>query len=199
MKQILGSLLVVAVIGLILSVGCMGTAPQSPPATSSGGTKAQQATTMATTAPVNAVTTAVSAGRVVINENINLQSGYQDTYKKYAFEDYGYQYLYPNDIFSVSINSDKPVNVLIVNKDNEMKFPTVEPEWNTVLKKDQWDYSPLVPTFSQSNVLRKDMTFTIKEKSMYFLIIDPRFASEQSGWKGSKHDPVNIDVKVIRQ
>jgi hypothetical protein len=199
MKQILGFFLVIAVIGLVLSVGCMGSSPQSPPSTSPGGTGGQQATTIATTAPVNAATTTVSAGRIIIDEKINLKSGYQDTYQTYAFEDYGYQYLYPNDVFRVSINSDKPVNVLIVNKDNEMKFPTVEPEWNTVLKKDQWDYSPLVPTFSQSNVLRKDMAFTIKDKSMYFLIIDPRFASEQAGWRGSKHEPVNIDVKVTRQ
>jgi hypothetical protein len=99
---------------------------------------------------------------------------------------------------TISINSDKPVNVLIIDKADEIKFPTVEPEWNTALKKDQWDYSPLVPVFSQSNVLRKDMTITIKDKSTYFLIIDPRFSSDQAGWHSSTHEEVHVDVKVTK-
>jgi hypothetical protein len=124
-------------------------------------------------------------------------SGYPTTYQKYAFEDYGYQYLYPGDTFKVSINSNKPVNVIVVNKDDEIKFPSVVPEWNTILKQNQWDYSPAVPVFAQSDVLKKDMTFTIKDKRSYFLFIDPRFSSEKT-WQGSKHEEVIVDVKVIK-
>jgi hypothetical protein len=190
--------LFILLIGIIFISGCAGTAPQGPAATPSGPGGAQSGMTVQTTAPLVMATTPVSSGRVILDERISLQSGYQTAYQKYAFEDYGYQYLYPDDTFSISVNSDKPVNVLVIDKDGEIKFPTVEPEWNTILKKNQWDYSPVVPVFIQSNVLKKDMTFTIKQKSMYFLIIDPRFSSEQAGWHGIKHEEVHIDVKVAK-
>lgn len=193
MKPLISVLMVLALLGIVFFAGCTGTAPTGT-VTQAPGTS----TPISTTAPVAAGTTPVSSGKVIIDQRINLLSGYQTTYEKYPFEDYGYQYLYPGDMVKISINADKPVNVLVIDKGDEMKFDNVEPEWNTVLKKDQWDYSPVVPAFSQSNVLRKDMTFTVKDKSVYFLIIDPRFSSEQAGWKGSKHEEVHVDVKVTK-
>ena len=190
MKQFLPVVVIVAFIGILFASGCTGTAPQTPATT--------QVSTIATTAPPVLATTPAASGRVFIDERINLQSGYQTTYQKYNFADYGYTYLYPKDTISISINSDKPVNVLVIDKADEIKFLTVEPEYNTILKKDQWDYSPLVPTFGQSNVLRKDMTITIKDKSTYFLIIDPRFSSDQAGWHSSTHEEVHVDVKVTK-
>ena len=190
MKHILVPVLLIAVIGMAWCSGCTGTSPQAP------GT--QTGATAATPGTAGIAAASPQAQRTVLDERIILMSGYQTTYQKYAFEDYGYQYLYPGDTFRISVNSNKPVNVLVIDKDDELKFPSVEPEWNTVLKKDQWDYSPLVPTFSQSNVVRKDMTFKIEDKSSYFIIIDPRFASDQAGWKTSKHDEVHVDVVVTK-
>lgn len=186
MKQILVFVLVIAVVGLVLSCGCTGTAPQSSQ-TTSGGTGAQQATTISTTAPAGVAATTVSSGRVIINEKINLPS---TANKKYAFEDYGFQYLYPKDSFTISLNSDKPVNVLVIDKADDLKFPVVTPAWNTDLRKDQWDYSPVIPLFSQSNVLTKDMTFTVKNKSKYILIIDPRYSGN--------NDEIHYDLKVTQ-
>jgi len=181
MKQILGFFLVIAVVGLVLSSGCTGTAPQSPQTTSTMGT------TISTTPPAGVAATTVSSGRVIINEKINLPS---TANKKYAFEDLGFQYLYPKDSFTISLNSDKPVNVLVINAADDLKFPVVTPAWSTDLRKDQWDYSPVIPVFSQSNVLVKDMTFTIKEKSKYILIIDPRYSGN--------NDEVHFDLKVTK-
>jgi hypothetical protein len=198
MKHISFAFISFLAIALILCCGCTMTAPQQPstgpqnPGTSAGASAA------ITAAPGAAAQTTVSSGRTIIDEKINILSGYQDRYKKYAFEDYGYEYLYPGDTFRISIDSDKPVNVLIIDKADEIKFPAIEPEWNTALKKDQWDYVGIVPIQSQSNVLRKEMTATIKNKSKYFLIIDPRFSSDQAGWRGSAHDQVNVDVKVTK-
>jgi hypothetical protein len=190
MKRFFPVIVLAAFIGILLACGCTGTAPQAP--------ATPQVTTIATTAPPQMATTPAPSGRVIINERINLQSGYQTTYQKYNFADYGYTYLYPKDTVSISINSDKPVNVLVIDKADEIKFDTVEPEYNTILKKDQWDYSPVVPVLSQSNVLKKDMTLTIKDKSTYFLIIDPRFSSNQAGWHSSTHEEVHVDVKVTK-
>ena len=181
MKQILAFVLVIAVVGLALSCGCTGTAPQSPQTTSSMGT------TISTTAPAGVAATTVSSGRVIINEKINLPA---TSNKKYTFEDYGFQYLYPKDSFTISLNSDKPVNVLVIDKADDLKFPVVTPAWNTDLRKDQWDYSPVIPLFSQSNVLTKDMTFTVKNKSKYMLIIDPRY--------NGNNDEVHYDLKVTK-
>jgi hypothetical protein len=197
MKHILVPVLLIAVIGMAWCSGCTGTSPQVP-GTASGtpGTQTGATATPPGTAGIAAASPPVQ--RTVLDERIILMSGYQTTYQKYSLEDYGYQYLYPDDTFRISVNSDKPVNVLVIDKDDEIKFPTIEPEWNTVLKKEQWDYSPLVPAFSQSNVVRKDMTFKIKDKSSYFIIIDPRFASDQAGWKTSRHDEVHVDVAVTK-
>ena len=187
MKQILVFVLVIAVLALVLSCGCTGTAPQSSQTTSSGGTGIQQATTISTTAPAGVAAITVSSGRVIINEKINLPAA---SNKKYAFDDYGFQYLYPKDSFTISLNSDKPVNVLVIDKADDLKFPVVTPAWNTDLRKEQWDYSPVIPVFSQSNVLKKDMTFTIKVKSKYILIIDPRYSGN--------NDEVHYDLKVTQ-
>ncbi len=195
MKRILGLFVPCVLITLVCLCGCTSTAPAGQSATSAP--LATQTQSVPVTAASVALTT-VTSERIIIDEKINQKSGYESTFQKYAFEDYGFQYLYPGDSFKVSINSDKPVNVLVIDKDDEIKFMTADPEWSTILKKDQWDYSPLVPTFSQSNVLRKDMTFTIKDKSKYFLIIDPRFSSSQDGWRGTQHDEVNTEVKVIK-
>jgi hypothetical protein len=195
MEKLTSIVLFITIIGILCTSGCSTTAPQIP---ASGNQGTRQAITIATTAPASIVATTTSAGRVIIDEKINLQSGYQTMYQKYSFEDYGYQYLYPNDVFRISINSDKQVNVLVIDKDDELKFPIVEPGWNIGYAKDQWDYSPVVPVLSQSNVLRKDMTIAIKEKGSYFIIIDPRFASDNAGWKSGKHEAVNVDVKVTK-
>jgi hypothetical protein len=190
MRPFIPVIVIFAFIGILFACGCTGPAPQTPATT--------QVSTIATTAPPVLATTPAASGRVFIDERINLQSGYQTTYQKYNFADYGYTYLYPKDTISISISADKPVNVLVIDKEDEIKFPTVEPEYNTILKKDQWDYSPLVPIFGQSNVLRKDMTITIKDKSTYFLIIDPRFSSDHAGWHSSTHEEVHVDVKVTK-
>jgi hypothetical protein len=197
MKNILLPVLLIAIIGMTWCCGCIGTSPQKP-GTASGIPGTQTGATAAQAGTAGIATTSPTAQKTVLNERIILMSGYQTTYQKYAFEDYGYQYLYPDDTFLISVNSDKPVNVLVIDKDDEIKFPSIEPEWNTVLKKDQWDYSPAVPAFLQSNVVRKDMTFKTKDKSSYFIIIDPRFASDQAGWKSSRHDEVHIDIEVTK-
>ena len=197
MKHILLPVLLIAVIGMAWCCGCTGTSPQAP-GTGSGSPGTQTGATAAPPGTAGIAAASPQVQRTVLDERIILMSGYQTTYQKYAFEDYGYQYLYPDNTFRISVNSDKPVNVLVIDKDDEIKFPTIEPEWNTVLKKDQWDYSPLVPAFSQSNVVRKDMTFKIEDTGSYFIIIDPRFASDQAGWRSSRHDEVHVDVSVTK-
>jgi hypothetical protein len=154
MKKTVLFVLFIVILVVVWSCGCTGTAPQNPGTTGSQGS--QQAATAAATAAAGSSAGTTSPGRVIIDEKmIYLQSGYQTTYLKYAFEDYGYQYLYPNDAFSISVNSDKPVNVLVIDKADEIKFPSVEPEWNTILKKDQWDYSPVVPVFFPEQCVKK--------------------------------------------
>jgi hypothetical protein len=197
MKKFLEIVLFIAIICFIYLIGYSGVVPQGPNLTP-GSQESRQAATGGATVTGGTGATTTPKGVVIIDERINLMSGYQTTYEKFAFEDYGSQYLYPGDSYRISVNSDRPVNVLVIDKDDEIKFPSVEPEWNTVLKKDQWDYSPLVPVFSQSNVLRKDMILSIKDKGSYFIIIDPRFASDQGGWKGSRHDEVHVDVIVAK-
>lgn len=187
-------ILVLFLTGILFTAGCTSSmsSGSTPPQTT-----VSQNTPIATTA-VSVVKTAHAGGILLLEKQINTQSGYQDTYTKFAFRDLGYEYLYPNDAFKISVDSDKPVNVLVIDKTDEIKFSSVKPVWNTVLKRDQYDYSPLVPVISQSNVIDKEMTFTITDKSEYFLIIDPRFASEQAGWDGTRHDPVLIYVKVVK-
>lgn len=194
-KTCIPFLILVAVV-FIAVTGCTVTSDSS---VAQPGTVSQaQKMTPATSTVAEALTTTKSSGAVLFDESFSMKSGYQNVYKKYALEDYGYLYLYPGDTFSISVTSSKPVNVLLIGKTDEIKFDSVEPAWDTVLKQDQWDYSPLVPAFSQSNVEKKEMTFTVEDKSTYFLIIDPRFASDLTGWKGSKHDEVQGTVRLTK-
>ena len=188
--------LLVAIAAVFIAVaGCTVTS-EAPGGRSVTSTPIQQTTAAPTT--ITEVPKTTAAGAVLFEESFNMKSGFQTVYKKYALEDYGYLYLYPGDRFSLSLTSNKPVNVLVIGKTDEIKFDSVEPVWDTALKQDQWDYSPLVPAFSQSNVEKKEMTFTIKDRSTYYLIVDPRFASDLAGWKGSRHDDVIGTVRLTK-
>jgi len=191
-----GLIILIVVSGLLLTAGC--TLTSGPSGSSTGSGSPAQGTPVATTPITGIQATTTSPGALVLDDSFNILSGYQTRYKKYAFEDLNYQYLYPGDRFTISVVSDKPVNVLVIGKTDELKFDTVEPQWDTVLKPDQWDYSPLVPAFCGSNVQKKDMTFTIEDKSIYFLIVDPRFASDPAGWNGSRHDEVHVKVRLTK-
>ena len=182
---------------ILLTTGCTVTSGSS--AVPSGTSIPVQTSAIGTPVVAGALTTTATSEVVVFEGPFTMKSGYQTIYDKISFEDHGYQYLYPGDRFKISVTTNnRPVNILVIDKTDELKFNSVEPEWNTALKPDQWDYSPLVPAFSKSNVLNEDMTFVVKQKSTYFLIIDPRFASGLAGWKGSQHDDVQGTVRVIK-
>ncbi len=192
MRYVLPVCVLLLLFTVLIFAGCSSPAGQGTvPATGSPG-KTEQVSTKA-----EGKATTVSSEKVVISDVLNLMSGYPTTYKEYAFRDYGYEYLLPDDTFRVSIDSTKPVNILVIDKADQLKFSSVRPEWNTILKQNQWDYSPVVPVFSRSDVLSNEMTFRIEDKAAYFLIIDPRFSSEKI-WEGSRHEDVRVNVKVTK-
>lgn len=117
-----------------------------------------------------------------IDNKFAVYSGYRDGYKEYPLEDYGLNYLNAGDTYKLSIDSEKPVNVFVLNIKEEMQFDTITPVWEMQAEKGNkgseygYTYSGMSPLVKEDKVTKKDITFTVKTSGKYFVIIDQRFA-----------------------
>jgi len=120
---------------------------------------------------------------VIINDTFAVYSAYRDGYQEYPLEDFGLSYLNPDEKYTLSINSEKPVNVLVLNMENEAKFEGTRPiyEMQPVQGNSSSHYGYTYPGLSyvikEDSVVKKDITFTIKKVGKYFIMIDQRFAN----------------------
>ena len=123
---------------------------------------------------------------VIIDDTFAVYSAYRDGYKEYPLEDYGLSYLNPDEKYTLSINSEKPVNVLVVNVENEPKFEGIRPvyEMQPVQGDSSSHYGYTYPGLSYvikaDSVVKKDITFTVKKTGKYFIMVDQRFANPQA-------------------
>ena len=121
-----------------------------------------------------------------IDDRFAVYSAYRDGYKEYPLEDYGLNYLNAGDTFKLSIDAEKPVNVFVLNSDEENKFDTIKPVYEMQSEKGDtgpqygYTYTGISPLVKQDKVTKKDITFTVKKTGKYFIIIDQRFADPSS-------------------
>jgi hypothetical protein len=117
-----------------------------------------------------------------IDDKFAVYSGYRDGYKEYPLEDYGLNYLNAGDTYKISIDSEKPVNVFVLNQNEEIQFDTIKPVWEMQAEKGNkgseygYTYSGLSPLVKEDKVTKKDIIFTVKTTGKYFVMIDQRFA-----------------------
>lgn len=117
-----------------------------------------------------------------IDDKFAVYSGYRDGYKEYPLEDYGLDYLNAGDKFKLSIDSEKPVNVFVLNLKEEIQFDTIRPVWEMQAEKGDkgaqygYTYAGISPLVKEDKVTKKDITFTVKETGKYIVLIDQRFA-----------------------
>ncbi|KDE55934.1 hypothetical protein EI28_03350 [Methanoculleus sp. MH98A] len=103
---------------------------------------------------------------------------YAGNWKQISFTaDLGVEYLYPGERYEVNIESDQPINVLIV-RDNVMSlFKTNPPEWST--NDNEWKYYPGVePVVQFDEVTRKTFVLTVPELGRYSLLLDGRMSPQ---------------------
>ena len=118
----------------------------------------------------------------IIEDTAAVYSAYRDAYKEYPLEDYGLNYLNPGDTFKLSIDAEKPVNVFVINLNDEVRFNGVKPVYEVQSAKGDigsqygYTYAGISPLVKEDKVVKKDITFTVKETGKYFIILDQRFA-----------------------
>ena len=118
----------------------------------------------------------------IIEDTTAIYSAYRDGFKEYPLEDYGLTYLYSGDTFRLSINAEKPVNVFVINLNDEVRFNGVKPVYEVQSAKGDigsqygYTYAGISPLVKEDKVVKKDITFTVKETGKYFIILDQRFA-----------------------
>jgi len=122
----------------------------------------------------------------IIEDTTAIYSAYRDGFKEYPLEDYGLTYLYSGDTFRLSINGEKPVNVFVLDVNEEEKFDNINPVYEMQPAKGDmgsqygYTYDGISPLVKEDNVVKKDITFTVKKTGKYFIVIDQRFADPYS-------------------
>ncbi|WP_321506803.1 hypothetical protein [uncultured Methanoregula sp.] len=122
----------------------------------------------------------------IIDDTFAVYDAYRDGFKVYPLEDYGLEYQNPGDTFRLSINSEKPVNVLVLNSEEKVQFDGITPVYEMQPEKGDreahygYTYTGISPLVKEDKVTRKDITFTIKKTGKYYIIIDQRFADPLS-------------------
>ena len=122
----------------------------------------------------------------IIEDTTAIYSAYRDGFKEYPLEDYGLTYLYSGDTFRLSINAEKPVNVFVLDVNEEEKFDNINPVYEMQAAKGDmgsqygYTYDGISPLVKEDKVVKKDITFTVKKTGKYFIVIDQRFADPYS-------------------
>lgn len=178
----------IAVLVLLLAVAAGCTTPQqTPAATQTPATAAQQQQTYS--AP--AATRAVSGPDIDTTVNVHINElaciSVQDLL--------GSDYLYPDQKFKLEAASPGAntinVNVLFVDENNQLKLREVEPKWDIVQK--TWVYDGVVPAVKFIDITTPvEKTFTIKTQSKYYICADDRKES------GSQDTVYRVPVKLTR-
>lgn len=138
--------------------------------------------------------TAVAQNKGVVNEILGLTSSFLEMTQVYAFDELGYPLLSPGDIVHLSVVTDKPVNILVLDGEAMGVFSRDTPAEVIVQNRSvdavhrgysYWGISP-----NNGEVFHEDMSFdceafvTIPKRSKYYVVIDPRFSYELSSVGG---------------
>jgi len=145
----------------------------------------------------------VTASAVGTTASVTATSGL-DTTVSVHFNDYaclnipkalGVDYLYPGENYSVWVTTPGSgtitPNLLVLNVNDNAKFGTVTPVWDTVQK--TWTYSGIIPLVKLIDITSpQSQTLDIKNQGWYFVCIDDR---KESGVNNAVYD---VPVKVTR-
>ncbi len=133
-------------------------------------------------------------GPGAVNEIVGLSTGYVGSTKVYALDEYGYSSLSPGDSLHISVSTNKPVNVLVLDAEAMESFSRVEPVatniQNRTIDASHWGYSYGEISSNNGGVFQEDLSLDteafvkIPKNSKYYVVIDPRFSYEFSSTGG---------------
>lgn len=136
----------------------------------------------------------VAWNRGVVYETIGVTTSFLEMTKIYAFDELGYPFLSPGDVIHLSVATDKPVNVLVLDGEAMAVFFRDMPVEVTVQNRSvdavhrgysYWGISP-----NNGELFHEDKSFdceaflTVPKRSKYYVVIDPRFSYELSSMGG---------------
>ena len=142
-------ILLILVIGCVFVSACTSPNQNSAPKTTITQTVSPVATTQIianpnpqinSTIPVTPQSTPVTTvvptiapqpenSKIIIDETFSLISGERNSAKIYSFKDYGLEFLKPEDTFIISVDSAKPINILVTDAAGKARFNGVTPVW----------------------------------------------------------------------
>jgi predicted nucleic acid-binding Zn-ribbon protein len=105
----------------------------------------------------------------------------------------GVDYLYPDQKYSIRVNTPGTVNVnlLLLKVDDYDKIQTVKPVWDAVKK--TWVYDGIAPLIQINDITTtQEKTITIKNQGKYFLCADDR---KETGVSDTIY---HVPVKITR-
>ncbi len=135
-----------------------------------------------------------NGGPDAINEIVGIPTGYVGTTKIYPLDEYGYSSLTPGDTLHISVSTNRPVNVLVLDAEAMSAFSKVDPVAmkirNRTSDSEHWGYSYGEISPNNGGVFQEDLSLdtevfvSIPKTSKYYFIIDPRFSYEYSSYGG---------------
>ena len=202
------ALFAICAIILVLTCGCTGT--------SKGSTDVQteitpQTETPSTTVPTTAVpsvpqtiqtvpepeetvqeTATTISPRVVVDEGTAVYAG---DYKVYDLcKETGDDFQYPGDTFSFELQSDKPLNILILKGEDEVgACETSFANWKGDTR--EWDYVKCSPYLQYDEITKKKFEYTVEKIGKYYLFLDGRVMPNDMTVMS---DTARVDIKIVK-
>jgi hypothetical protein len=163
--------------------------------TSVSKTGTGQPATVTTLAPTPQVTQATSALQVTKSGGLEttINTRYNDFSCIAIHSALGVDYLYPDQRYSIWVNTPGTVNVnlLLLKVDDYDKIQTVKPVWDAVKK--SWVYDGIAPLIQINDITSpQEKTITIKNQGKYYLCVDDRKES------GVSDAIFHVPVKITR-
>lgn len=189
-------------IAVILVTGCSSTgsspAPVATTATPAPTTAAVVASTPQIIATPNSqISSTVSTtlqstpntsenSKIILDDTFSLIAGYKKSAKIYSFKELGLEFLKPNDTFIISVDSDKPINILVTDANGKGNYEGVSAIWEkqtlsktTNTKLYGWSYPGLWTAIKADEIYHNDLLVKIDREGSYYIIFDPRNIVEQ--------------------
>ena len=166
---------------------------QTIPSTTVGQTTVPVAPVTPTPSVIITATTAVPEGNEVLHDTGTLTT---KSFKTYDFKTLGFKFLYPKDIFKITIKSEKPVLGYAMNTEQarQLEGSQLIPRYQTYTKGVDWGL--IEPSMVLEKATDTTKEFTIENVGPLTYVVDGRWMSYDSVYDAVQ--PFTYEITIVK-
>ena len=188
---------------LLIAAACIAGCTSQPatPATGTLAATTSQTVVQTTAIPQTAIPsestrsatqTTVQEDKVVLHEKGMLTT---KSYKTFDFKDEGIEFVHPDERYTVTVKSEKPVLAYAVNTEQALQLQGLVPRYESYSDKIQWGL--VNPLMVMGKVTDSTQEFTIDEVGRVTYVVDGRWMNFDSRYSSST-EPFSFEITIIK-